>query len=202
MTGCLKKEFIKLKNKLLPFAVLVIVISGITAAHLCMDVRALWTLNSSRFEGGDAMTWPPEKIIESTEKSISVYRKTAEKQRKQKDLDGAEAAEKAADREEKELLSYYKDLLEKGFATVGWQYDCVESRYIALVRGEDPTVIEGFDRALKENDYRAYLQAKCDTLKDSVDGVDLRQGAMRATPTEMLRSSISGHIIYMIFNSR
>ncbi len=173
MTGCLKNEFIKLKNKLLPFAVLVIVISGITASHLCMDVRTLWTIYSSYFEGEDAMTWTPEKIIESTEKSISEYRKTAEKQRKQKDLDGAEAAEKAADREEKELLSYYKDLLEKGFATVGWQYDCVESRYIALGRGEDPTVIEGFDRALKENDCRAYLQAKCDTLKDSVDGVDL-----------------------------
>jgi len=173
MTGCLKNEFIKLKNKLLPFAVLVIVISGITASHLYMDVRALWTLYSSNSEGGDAMTWTPEKIIESTEKSISEYRKTAEKQRKQKNLAGAEAAEKAADRKEKELLSYYKDLLEKGFATVGWQYDCVESRYIALGRGEDPTVIEGFDRALKENDYMAYLQAKRDTLKDSVDGVDL-----------------------------
>ena len=172
MTGCLKNEFIKLKNKLLPFAVLVIVISGITAAHLCMDVRTLWTIYSANFEGGNAMTWTPEKIIESTEKRISEYRKTAEKQRKQKDYSSAEASEKAADQTEKELLSYYKDLLKKGFTTVGWQYDCVDSRYSALARGED-LLAEDFDRALKENDYRAYLQAKCDTLKDSVDGVDL-----------------------------
>ncbi|MCR5056653.1 MAG: hypothetical protein K6B54_07045 [Clostridia bacterium] len=120
------------------------------------------------------MTWTPEKIIESTEKRISEYRKTAEKQRKQKDLDGAEAAEKAADREEKELLSYYKDLLEKGFATEGWQYDCVESRYIALGRGEDPTVIEGFDRALKEN--AGGLSAACKPYQNqcckTADGFD------------------------------
>ena len=174
MAGCLKNEFIKLKSKLLPFAVLTLVLAGIMVLHLCVDVRTEFAENLQLYKNGEEAYVSSEKLIQRMEQRISERRKSAAALRKQGKNDEADALDRRADLEEKECLNYYRDLAGRGVADGSWQYDCVDSRYSALARGEN-ALAEGFEKALKENDSKTYLQNMCESLREPNDELELRR---------------------------
>ncbi|MBP5666504.1 MAG: hypothetical protein J6X87_09525 [Clostridia bacterium] len=172
MAGCLKNEFIKLKNKLLPFAVFIIVLSGIMVLHLCTDVRDEFSVTLQLYKNAEKAVVTPEQLIEKDEKRISKWRSNAEKLRNAGNADEADKLSKSADFEESERLAYYKILAGQGVGGGKWQYDCVDARCAALARGESD-LAAGFENALKENDPGLFLRNMCESFKEPADDLEL-----------------------------
>lgn len=173
MSGCIKNEFIKLRNKSAVLLILTLVLIGGLIVHLVFDVVPYCETVLEWYENGRKLGRSVSNELEFHETEVENLRTEAAKAAAKGQTEKAEAMLKMADDVEQVDIPRLENLLELGVTgTASWKYQSSFYAGVMYYRG-NKEMMDLFDKAVSEDDHKLFLRTVCRYLEESDDPLEL-----------------------------